>query len=245
LKEFANGTVYHGEALQVLMNMPSESIDCVLTDPPYSTGGTYAGQRQQPPSVKYQSSDAQKKHHDFHGDNRDQRSFITWATLWLSECYRVSKPGSVLMTFTDWRQLPAMTDALQAGGWLWRNIVVWDKPTARPTLGGFRNQCEYVLVGVKGKFQPCHRQCLPGVFKHSIVSHQRKQHMTEKPLPLLIDLLAISPEGGVVLDPFMGSGSTGAAALSTGRKFIGVEMDNGYYEVACRRVFGGEKASFC
>jgi site-specific DNA-methyltransferase (adenine-specific) len=69
--------------------------------------------------------------------------------------------------------------------------------------------------------------------------------MTEKPLPLLIDLLAISPEGGVVLDPFMGSGSTGAAALSTGRKFIGVEMDNGYYEVACRRVFGGEKASFC
>ena len=134
--QIGNATMCQGEALAILRTLDECSVDAVLTDPPYCSGGLTVGQRQQAPSKKYQRSDAQKKFADFPGDNRDQRSFITWATLWLSEAYRVAKPGAAIMMFTDWRQLPAMTDALQAGGWLWRSIVVWDKPTARPSKIG-------------------------------------------------------------------------------------------------------------
>lgn len=122
--QIGDAQMYHGEALHVLQGLPECSVDAILTDPPYSSGGLTSAQRQQSPGSKYQSSGVKKRFDDFHGDNRDQRSFITWATLWLSEAYRVAKPGSVCMMFTDWRQLPAMTDALQAGGWLWRSIVV-------------------------------------------------------------------------------------------------------------------------
>ncbi|MEZ7196766.1 DNA-methyltransferase [Pseudodesulfovibrio karagichevae] len=212
------------------------SIDAVLTDPPYSSGGLTIGQRQQAPSKKYQSSDAQKKFADFPGDNRDQRSFITWATLWLAEAYRVTKPGGVCMMFTDWRQLPAMTDALQAGGWLWRNIVVWDKPTARPSRGEFKRQCEFVLIGSKGKLTPATDRCLPGVYRRSIVASSKRLHLTEKPVPLLHDLLQITPEGCTVLDPFAGSATTAQACLETGRRFIGIELSQTYFETACTRL---------
>lgn len=216
--------------------MQDDCVDAILTDPPYSSGGLHTGQRQRPPSEKYQSSDAQRRHAEFHGDNRDQRSFTLWATLWLTECYRVARNGAACMVFTDWRQLPAMTDAMQAGGWTWRGIIVWDKPTARPILGEFRRQCEYVVFGVKGKLAPAHRRCLPGVYRHSIIAHQRRMHMTEKPLPLIHDLLDVTPDDATVLDPFMGSATTGAVCLQTGRKFIGMELSSDYFQIACARL---------
>jgi site-specific DNA-methyltransferase (adenine-specific) len=225
-----------GEALAHLKTLDDCSVDAVLTDPPYCSGGLSAGQRQQAPSKKYQSSTVQKEFADFPGDNRDQRSFITWATLWLAEACRVTKPGGVCMMFTDWRQLPAMTDALQAGGWLWRNIVVWDKPTARPSKGEFKRQCEFVLVGSKGKLAHTTDRCLPGVFRHSIVSGTKRMHLTEKPVPLLHDLLQITPEGCTVLDPFAGSATTAQACLETGRRFIGIELSQTYFETACTRL---------
>ncbi len=234
--QIGDATMHQGEALATLRTLDDCSVDAILTDPPYSSGGLSASSRQRPPSEKYQQTNKKKRFADFLGDNRDQRSFITWATLWLSEAYRVAKPGTVCMMFTDWRQLPAMTDALQAGGWIWRSIVVWDKPTARPSKGEFRRQCEFVLIGTKGKFEPVHGRCLPGVFRHSIVSGSKRKHMTEKPVPLLRDLLQISPEGGTVLDPFAGSATTAQACIETGRKFIGVELSDTYFETACERL---------
>ena len=67
-------------------------------------------------------------------------SFVSamWATLWLSECWRLAKPGAPALVFSDWRQLPAMTDAVQAAGFEWRGIVVWHKPNARPMTSGSR-----------------------------------------------------------------------------------------------------------
>jgi len=234
--KIGSAELHRGEALGVLQTLEDESVDAILTDPPYSSGGLTLGQKQKPPSAKYQDSDARKKFPEFYGDNRDQRSFFRWATLWLAECNRVARTGAACMVFTDWRQLPTIADALQAGGWLWRNIVVWDKPTARPSKGEFRRQCEFILLGVKDKLRPAHERCLPGVFRHCIVTGTKRRHMTEKPVPLLRNLLEITPEGGTVLDPFMGSASTGQACLETGRKFIGVEMSDDYFAIACDRM---------
>ena len=66
--------------------------------------------------AKYQQSDVQTEHPTFEGDNRDQRGWGYWCSLWLGQCRRVSEPGAAICVFTDWRQLPTATDIVQAGG---------------------------------------------------------------------------------------------------------------------------------
>ncbi len=114
-----------GEALAVLRSLPDASVDAVLTDPPYSSGGFTRGDRQQDTTSKYVQSGTLIERPDFAGDTRDQHSFRYWEALWMAECLRIVKPGSPLCVFTDWRQLAATTDALQAGGWIYRGILVW------------------------------------------------------------------------------------------------------------------------
>ena len=130
-------TIYHGDSLRVLAELPSVSVDCLLTDPPYSSGGMLRGDRIQDVHTKYVQSDSISGHQlgAFAGDTRDQRSFGYWCALWLGESMRVVKPGGIAALFTDWRQLPSVTDALQAGGYVWRGIVPWHKPSGRPTQG--------------------------------------------------------------------------------------------------------------
>ena len=142
--------LHHGEALSVLVSLPSESVDAVITDPPYSSGGMFRGDRTAPTRAKYVQTGAKVAHPNFSGDSRDQRSFRYWETLWLSECLRISKGGGIVAVFTDWRQLPITTDAVQAAGWTWRGIVVWDKGYGRPTLGRFSSACEFVVWGTSG-----------------------------------------------------------------------------------------------
>jgi site-specific DNA-methyltransferase (adenine-specific) len=169
------------------------------------------------------------------GDGKDQRSFTTWAAIWLSECWRISKDGAPLLMFSDWRQLPSLTDALQAAGWFWLGIVVWNKRTSRPQMGRFRQQAEYVLFAGKGRFVPATRACLPGVYDYPVIAGQ-KIHLAGKPVPLLKDLLAVTRDGGTILDPFMGGGTTAIASLETGRKCIGIELSKEYAELAAKRI---------
>ncbi len=228
-------TIYQGDALSVLQTLPDSSVDAVITDPPYSSGGATLAAKQCSPSKKYQQANTKKVYPMMLGDSKDQRSFTLWATFWLSECLRVAKDGSPLLVFTDWRQLPSMTDALQAAGWSWLGIVPWNKRTSRPQIGKFRQQCEYVLFASKGKFSPATKLCLPGLYDYPVISNQ-KVHLTSKPVPLLEDLLLITPPGGTILDPFLGGGTTAVAAINTGRKCVGIELSKEYTKVAFDRL---------
>ena len=107
-------SLYQGDALRVLTTLPEASVDAVLTDPPYSSGGVTLGARQVDPAQKYQSSGTKKQYPPMLGDSKDQHSWIMWCTLWLGECWRIAREGAPLMVFTDWRQLPALSDAVQA-----------------------------------------------------------------------------------------------------------------------------------
>ncbi len=234
-KVFDNGILCNGDALAVLRDLPDASVDAVLTDPPYSSGGLHAGARRVDPAQKYQQTGTKRVYPPMLGDCKDQRSFTMWATLWLSECWRLAKPGAPVLVFSDWRQLPAMTDAVQAAGFEWRGIVVWHKPSARPMLGWFRRDAEFVVHAVKTPAQAFSRRCFPGVFNHRVVAAD-KVHLTGKPLPLLVDLLGVVPEGGTVLDPFMGGGTTALACIETGRRFVGVELSADYAELASKRI---------
>lgn len=228
-------TIYNGDALAVLSQLPQSSVDAVITDPPYCSGGTSPASRQADPADKYQSGGTKKTYPPMIGDSKDQRSWTLWCTYWLSDCLRIAKDGAPLLAFSDWRQLPSMTDAVQAAGWIWRGVVVWDKPSARPIPGRFRHQCEYIVFATKGRFAPVGTQCLPGVFRHHVNAAQ-KVHLTSKPVPLIEDLLAVTPQRAKILDPFMGGGTTGVAALGTGREFVGVELSEEYFEIARNRL---------
>lgn len=228
-------TIYQGNTLTVLPALPDDSVDAVITDPPYSSGAATLSGKQTEPASKYQQTGTKRTYPPMLGDAKDQRSFTWWATQWLCECWRVARDGSPLLVFTDWRQLPSITDAVQAAGWMWRGLVVWHKPSARPMLGEFRRDSEFIIYGCKGRLQRHTRQCLPGVFRYP-VNAAEKVHLTSKPLSLIQELMSIVPEGGTVLDPFLGGGTTALAARATGRKCIGVELSPKYAKLAADRV---------
>lgn len=239
-------TLHLGDCLEYLRTLPDGSVDAVVTDPPYSSGGMVRGDRMMSTRDKYQSSDVIVEHPTFTGDNRDQRSFGYWCALWLSEARRASKPGSMVCIFTDWRQLPTTTDVIQAGGWVWRGIVPWDKVMARPMPGRFRAQAEYMVWGTNGprdfstEGEPVYGV---GVFRHQTTPTDEREHSTQKPEGLLKDIVEVAcGPNTTVLDPFAGSGTTGVAAIRMGRNFIGCEISPEYHAIATRRLKEAEQA---
>ncbi|WP_284250379.1 DNA-methyltransferase [Litorihabitans aurantiacus] len=231
-------TLWQGDALAVLRDLAPASVDALITDPPYSSGGMIRGDRMVGTGRKYINSDSSNQAiADFTGDSRDQRAYAYWCSLWLSECLRIVKPGGIAVLFTDWRQLPATTDALQAGGWVWRGIVPWYKPTARPMPGRFTAACEYVVWGSNGPLPVAFdgsMKTFPGFYQAS--APRDREHQTQKPLDVMRSLVKIAPEGSIVLDPFMGSGTTGVAAMNEGRRFVGSELVEEHLQVAERRI---------
>lgn len=232
LGPFRLGVVHQSEARSAIALLPDESVDALITDPPYSSGGAFRGDRSRPTSEKYvQGGDssgrgAGREFPDFEGDTRDQRGWAAWMSLVFADAFRVLRRGAYAIAFIDWRMLPAMTDALQAGGFVWRGIVAWDKGLGAraPHTGYARHQCEYVVWGTKG---PClhadGRGPFPGVIR-ATVRAEDKHHMAGKPTSVMRDLVRWTVPDAVVLDPFAGSGTTGVACEIERRKFLGFEI---------------------
>ncbi len=230
-----------GDCLEIMDGLEDGMADMVLTDPPYSSGGLFAGDRKRKTSSKYTDNgyNGASRLPDFSGDNMDQRSFTEFMRMALSKCRRKTKPEGACMAFVDWRNLPSMVDALQMAGWIYRGIVVWDKGASRPTPGRFRNDCEYVVWGTNGQRRAEYKKGVfvgKGCFHIPSVPPKGKRHQTEKPVGLMKGLMGICPENGTVLDCFMGSGSTGVACVETGRGFMGIELSKEYFDIAQSRI---------
>jgi site-specific DNA-methyltransferase (adenine-specific) len=230
-------TIHTGDALTLLgtLNTP---IDALVCDPPYnSRGRTNAQRRAGTARGKYVSGDAQHQLPDFDGDSRDQRGYTYWLSLVLGEAYGLAHPGASSLVFTDWAQLPATSDALQAAGWTWRGIIPWHKPISRPVRDGFRRECEYVLWGTRGEpYRHAPTVYLPGFLSGSQPRGANRRHITQKPLTVMRQLVQIAPPGGLVLDPFTGSGTTGEACLLEGRSFLGIEQSPQIADTARARL---------
>lgn len=227
------------DALKGLAEIPDGFCGMLLTDPPYSSGGAFRGDRASDTSEKYQTSGVADKKPEFYGDTRDERSLLLWDVLWLAECWRALADGSTAIVFSDWRQLANTTDAIQAAGFVLRGIVPWRKTAARPQPNSFRAECEYAVWATKGAIDRrplTSAKYLPGFYEYGAPMGDERIHTTQKPLGLMRDLMEIAPPGCVVLDPFMGSGTTAVAAIGTGRHFVGFELSREYCDLANARV---------
>lgn len=226
--------IIHGDALKLISAFEPCTFDALITDPPYASGGRTQAEKNKSTTEKY-SSMGENAPPAFEGDAKDQRSWTRWAAEWLADARRVCKEGAPVCVFIDWRQFPALSDALQWAGWIWRGAAVWDKGNSRPQKGRFRQQAEYIVWGSNGSM-PVNRPvpCLPGVFKHG--NPQNRIHLTEKPLALMREIVKITEPGGLILDPFAGSGTTVLAAVLEGYRAIGMEVTAGYAMLAEERI---------
>ncbi len=184
----ANVTIYHGDMFDLLPQL--SGMGAVITDPPYSSGGAFRGDRAKQTSQKYVNSDTQAYRPEFAGDNHDQRSFLAWSALWMNAARNACYFGAPIAVFTDWRQLPMTTDALQAGGWLWRGVAVWSKRFGRPSPAGFSSACEFLVWGTNGVAEG--NQDYPaGVFECQ--PPRDREHIAQKPEQVMHWACRISP----------------------------------------------------
>lgn len=210
-------TIIHADSLTVLREMKTESVDAIITDPPY--GINYVSQTGA--SIK-----------------NDKSPFI-W---FLYDAFRVLKPGESgrgsLVCFTRWDVEQTFIDAMKLAGFQVKSEVIWDKVYhgMGDTKAAFAPSHENIVFAVKGKFNfPGHRPKDLVTFKK--INSSQMIHPTEKPVGLLASLItSVTKPGDLILDPFAGSGSTLVAAKKTGRRFIGVELDGQYHQIAQRRV---------
>lgn len=226
------GRILHGNATAWLLELETGSVDALVTDPPYSSGGMVRGDRMSDVVTKYVQTDSGNRDlAAFGGDNRDQLGYLYWCSLWLGEAARVVKTGGAVAIFTDWRQLPTTIQALQVGGLVWRGVVPWHKPASRPQSGRPQASCEYVVWGTNGPAPIDYTaEVLPGFY--SCMPPRNRVHITQKPLEVCRGLVRLAPPGGVVLDLFGGAGTIGVAAVVERRRHITVDHSEHWCRVA-------------
>ncbi|WP_163565274.1 DNA-methyltransferase, partial [Helicobacter suis] len=226
LAEFKN-RVFCADALEFLPKLPDNSIDCLLIDPPYCSGG-------------HRMYNRYGLYQNFEGDNANQRIWALRLTEVFRKAQRVLKPSAYFFSFIDWRQLPALSDLIQLADLAWRGVIVWNKGNnARPFANAFKQQCEFILWGTKGALTSRKEANYYYGYVEKYLHSSKKQHPTQKPVEVLKHLLApiadLKKEGEelpIVLDCFCGSGSTGVACAELGLDFIGVELSKEYAALA-------------
>lgn len=157
----------------------------------------------------------------------------------------VSSSNGWLLAFTLAEGVRAWRDEIQKFGGKWDTTCVWVKPDATPRMNGqgpARGFENFVLAWCGSGYRGWNRGGKRGIYTHCAnpsgrVSHKDGGHPTEKPLSLMAELVSdFTKAGQTILDPFMGSGTTGVACVSLGRSFIGIEKDRKWFDLSCRRI---------
>lgn len=227
-----NATLYRGDCLEVLPTL--EGVDAVITDPPYCSGAVSEAGRTAARGQGLRSETIQRFGW-FVGDNMGTAGLTFLLRSMAFHALEVLNPEGHILVFCDWRMVPNLAPAIESSGARFQNLVVWDKESMGLGMG-FRAQHEIILHFSAGS-PKYHDLGTSNVLKAGRISATDRQHQTQKPVELLEQLIKVAaPPAGVVVDPFMGSGSTGVACASSGRAFIGMERDLKHFSTACSRI---------
>jgi site-specific DNA-methyltransferase (adenine-specific) len=221
-------TLYLGDCIEAAPEI--SGITGIVTDPPYSSGARTDANKQVRGSMLRSMEDEDWFSHD---------AMTTWGFSWFLRSVLVNyrpalEQGAHIYCFTDWRQMPNVYALIESAGYRVNNSLVWAK--THFGMGTYwRNQHEHVVFGSVGMPTAMAERSHGTVMECKGVSPTARVHPTEKPVELIELILKAS---GVtrVLDPFMGSGTTGVACARMGREFVGVECERQYFDKACERI---------
>lgn len=231
-------TFHQGDCLEVMRSMPAGSIDMVFTSPPYNMGMS-GGRKVGKESKRWQSwkNAPLAKGYASYDDALDHAEYIKWQKDFLLACWRlIPDNGAIFYNHKPRSQLKVLQTPLDLNpGLPLRQIVVWDRGSGFNPNDGFCTPThEWIMIYAKPDFKfQFVRPRSSDIWR--IAPERGNPHPA--PFPVALPLKAIeNTSAGIILDPFMGSGSTGVAALQCGRKFVGIELDAGYTEMARARL---------
>jgi modification methylase len=248
---FRRDIILIGDCLEELAKLPSQAVDLVFADPPYNL--QLSNELHRPDQSRVDGVD------DEWDRFADFKSYDAFSRTWLAECQRVLKPTGALWVIGSYHNIFRVGAILQDLGFWILNDVIWRKTNPMPNFRGrrFANAHETLIwasPAAAAKNYTFNYDALK-VFNDDLqmrsdwllpicIGEERlkdatgvKVHPTQKPEALLYRvLLASTKPGDLVLDPFFGTGTTGAVAKKLGRHFIGIERDTTYAEAAMRRI---------
>jgi site-specific DNA-methyltransferase (adenine-specific) len=203
-------TIYCADCLEILSKLPSNSIDTVITDPPYGSGGRDGATHLMDTNIM--------------GNRMSLDAFIWFMRFTAKELYRITTNDVHTYVFTDWKRFSNIRTAFESVGWETRSLIVWSKGNG---MGEFwRSTHEFILWLTKRKPRKLlHGSCFNVINAAPI--RRNRLHPTQKPIEVIYELLNASG-GNLILDPFMGTGVTMHAALKQKRKCIGIEIVKNY-----------------
>lgn len=222
----------HGDSRDVIKMIPDNSIDFILTDPPYNLGKHSTGNIPLPGRSAMNNDVAQWDMVDFNPEE------------WADEFIRILKPTGNLFIFTSYNQLGRWYNCLDHR-FDTSNFMIWHKTNPAPKIfkAGFLNSCEMIFTcwNKKHAWNFISQAEMHNFIESSICMRPERlsdpKHPAQKPVGILKKMIQIASNADdIVFDPFMGVGSTGVAAIELGRKFIGVEIDETYYNAAKKRI---------
>lgn len=215
----------HGDAIAAMAAMRASSVDLIATDPPFKviSGGSNIGANDGRPTGILAKNDGKIfKHNNIKPAD------------YLAACYRVLRPGRDAYFFTNNLTVRELLNAAHDVGFSFHGLLTWNKNNRTPSRW-YMKDLEIVVYLYKGAARPINN---PGDKQSFACDNTRdKLHPTEKPVALMERYIGNSTnKNWTVLDPFMGSGTTGVACQNLGRKFIGIEIDSAFYKVAQKRI---------
>ncbi len=237
MSEFQIDTIYNKDCIKGMKSIPSNTIDLILTDPPYmiskksnfDKGGSWNNAeskncRKTPPKTDFGEWDK--------GNLDINTLFAEW--------YRILKPSGTLIVFYDIWKLSELKQAAESSKFKQLRLCRWDKTNPVPVnskLNYLSNSTEYFMTTVKGSKPTFHSEYDKGIYTYPICSgNERTSHPTQKPLNLISDLIVKhSNPQDLVLDCFMGSGTTAVACIENSRHYIGYENNPEYFQIAMNR----------
>ena len=226
----------HADCLEYMSTMEDESIDLVVTDPPYLMD--YKTGRRNNKADKYDVNREDVKHKFstvIHGDNDPDL-----ISKYIKECYRIMKPNTAMYMFCNSNKVAFFVDELEKLFTV-RNIIVWVKNnhTAGDLRYAFGKKHEFIILVNKGE-APIQGKRIQDVWKFDKVVGNDQLHQNQKPLDLIKQCIEKhSKLNDIVFDGFGGSGTTAVAARDLNRQYICIEKDDEYFKVAEERLAAG------
>ena len=217
--------LYNGDCLEIMKQIPDNSIDLILTDPPYL--------------MNYKTGYRKDKTHKFCSEIANDDNFDLISN-YIKECFRILKNNSAILMFCNCTHIDFFKQELEKYFNV-KNIIVWVKNnwSAGDLKHSFGRQYEFLVYASKGQ-KKINGFRYSDVWEFDRVDSDKLVHQNQKPISLLERVIkSFTFEGGVVFDGFMGSGSTGIACKNLNRDFIGVELDKEYFRIAKERIENG------